>query len=310
LLSNEGSTVRCSVCKNVFVAYPPGMEPVEEPGELILDDLEETAAMEDHPPVLDKQDSQAVERMMEDDFEMAFEEAMETDTAEEVSPDEIIEEEEPVRAKEVSPKRERKLKEAEKSRREAKAAKAAAPPKKKRKGFRLVPVLLVVLLLLLGSAAAVYFLAPQLIPDSLSFLKPERTQDIGDLGVRRLAFKSVSGTFVQSEKAGQLFVVRGMVTNNYPQSRSLVLVKGTILDDRGKLVKAKMAYAGNVFSEKEIEQMPMEQINQAMRNRFGKGRMNVNIQPQRSVPFMIVFENLPDNLSEFTVEAVSSSPGD
>lgn len=310
LLGKDGSTVRCSVCRNVFVAYPPGMEQIEEPEELILEDLEETAAMEDAPPVLDKQDSQVVERIMDDDFELAFEEAMETEAVEVASPDEIVEKEEQARAKEVSLERERKRKEAKKSKREAKATKVAAPPKKKGKGFRLLPILLVVFLLLFGGAAAVYFLAPQLIPDSLSFLKPERTQDIGDLGVRRLAFKAVSGTFVQSEQAGQIFVVRGMVTNNYPQSRSLILVKGTILDDQGKVVKIKLAYAGNVFSEKEVKEMPLEQINQAMRNRFGKGRMNVDIQPQRTVPFMIVFENLPDNLSEFTVEAVSSSPGD
>ena len=79
LLSEGGSTVRCSVCKNVFVAYPPGMEPSEEPEELILEDLEDTASMEDVPPVLDEQDSHAVERMMDDDFELAFGEAMEGD---------------------------------------------------------------------------------------------------------------------------------------------------------------------------------------------------------------------------------------
>jgi predicted Zn finger-like uncharacterized protein len=310
LLSKEGSTVRCSVCKNVFVAYPPGVEPMEEPEELVLEDLEETAAMEDMPPVLDKQDSHAVERIMDDDFEQAFEEAMEGDAIEVASPDEIVEKEKRDKAKEVSRERGRKRKEPKKPRKEVQAAQLATPPKKKRKGFRLLPAILIIVLLLLGTAAGLRFLAPQLIPDFLSFLKPERTQDIGDLGVRRLTFKSVSGTFVESEQAGQLFVVRGMVTNNYPRSRSLILVKGTILDDQGEVVKTKLAYAGNVFSEKELQEMPLEEINQAMKNRFGKGNMNVNIQPQRTVPFMIVFENLPDNLSEFTVEAVSSSPGD
>jgi hypothetical protein len=35
----------------------------------------------------------------------------------------------------------------------------------------------------------------------------------------------------------------------------------------------------------------------------------VNVKPHASVPFMIVFEELPENLSEFTVEAVGSAPG-
>jgi hypothetical protein len=44
-----------------------------------------------------------------------------------------------------------------------------------------------------------------------------------------------------------------------------------------------------------------------LRSRAGKGNSNRKIKPQASVPFMIVFEELPENLSEFTVEPVSSS---
>ena len=52
-----------------------------------------------------------------------------------------------------------------------------------------------------------------------------------------------------------------------------------------------------------------EEIDSASKNRAGKGDVNVNVEPGSSVPFMIIFENLQDNLGEFIVEAVSSSPG-
>jgi hypothetical protein len=58
--------------------------------------------------------------------------------------------------------------------------------------------------------------------------------------------------------------------------------------------------------------MSVEEINKGLRNRFGKGRMNFNIEPGGALPFMIVFEDLPENpdvMSEYTVEPVSSSPG-
>jgi hypothetical protein len=55
--------------------------------------------------------------------------------------------------------------------------------------------------------------------------------------------------------------------------------------------------------------MTLEQIDNGMKNRLGKENTNLNIKPEGSVPFMIIFENLPDNLSEFTVEGVSSLPG-
>ena len=54
----------------------------------------------------------------------------------------------------------------------------------------------------------------------------------------------------------------------------------------------------------------LEKIEDGMKNREGKGGINVNISPGSSVPFMIVFKGLPDNLSEFIVEAVSTSLGE
>jgi hypothetical protein len=107
-----------------------------------------------------------------------------------------------------------------------------------------------------------------------------------------------------------LFLIKGMVANNYLNSRSFILIKGSILDDKGKVVKTKLAYAGNVFTENEIKEMTVDQINQALRNRSGKNDSNLNVKPQAAVPFMVIFEDLPENLSEFTVEAVSSAQGE
>ena len=107
-----------------------------------------------------------------------------------------------------------------------------------------------------------------------------------------------------------LFLIKGMVANNYSNSRSFILIKGSILDDKGKVVKTKLAYAGNIFAENEIKEMALEQINQALRNRSGKSDINLNVKPQAAVPFMVIFEELPENLSEFTVEAVSSAQGE
>ena len=154
-------------------------------------------------------------------------------------------------------------------------------------------------------------MAPQLIPNSFTLfkIKSDQTGETIDPGASRLSFKGVTGSFVQSTKAGQLFVIKGMVSNEYSKSRSFILVKGTILDDKGKVVKGKMAYAGNTIAEKQIKGMTLEQINGELKKRPGKGNINVNVGPNRAIPFMIILGNLPENLSEFTVEAVSSSPG-
>jgi hypothetical protein len=54
--------------------------------------------------------------------------------------------------------------------------------------------------------------------------------------------------------------------------------------------------------------MTMDEIDRGIQNRAGKGNINTNVMSGKSIPFMIVFTNLPENVSEFEVAAVSSSP--
>jgi predicted Zn finger-like uncharacterized protein len=326
LLREEGSKLRCSVCKHVFIAYPPGWEPTGEEKPRPKDQsLGETVTLES-PPVLEDEESEPLlEDVPESDFEVAFEEEAETKSIEAISPDQIPEEEEEEdfhlemdyhEEKKAKPKEEvvkpavTKRSPAErKPAPPARPAQEVRPRAKKSRRSKLPLVILVIVLLLIGGAGAVILFAPDLVPEQLAFLKGTQRPESKDPGVLRLRFTAVTGSFVQNSKAGQLFVIRGTISNNYSDSRSNVLVKGSILDDKGKVVKTKVAYAGNVFTENELKDLPMDQINQGLRNRAGKGNSNVNIKPQASVPFMIVFEELPENLSEFTVEPVSSSPG-
>ena len=57
-------------------------------------------------------------------------------------------------------------------------------------------------------------------------------------------------------------------------------------------MKMKMVYAGNTFTEMEIKAKPLVEIDEGLKNRFGKGRMNFNVKPGATLPFMIVLEDL------------------
>ena len=303
LLKSGGSKVRCSVCKNVFIAYPPEEVLIEEPAtDMILEEgLDETLSLDSQPGV-DEKEAAPGKDAAESNFDLAFEEAMdEADVHEAVPSDELpdIEEEERPPAESADMPRE----EAEEG-----VEGAEAPVSKMKTGrSRALLVILLIVLLILGGAIAISKIAPNLIPGSIPFLKSSNKQEVADPGVARLSFKAVTGSFIQSSKAGQLFVIKGMVTNNYPKPTSFILLKGTILDDKGKVVKIKMAYAGNTFADKQIKEMPMETLNQGLKTRAGRNRMNLNMQPGATIPFMIIIDKLPENVSEFTVEAVSSS---
>ena len=105
-----------------------------------------------------------------------------------------------------------------------------------------------------------------------------------------------------------MYIIRGKIVNNYPQSRSHILIKATIEDYNKNPIDRKLAYAGNIFTERELQTITIDELEKAYKNKTGENNANMNIQLGDSVPFMIVFYNLPDSISEFVVETISSSP--
>ena len=281
ILKSGGSKVRCSVCKSVFTAFPP------HEGRLIEETDEDDFALVDTAeldrfPVKKSARPGSEDEAADESFDKLFEDALEED----------IQDIEPPRHEDKQGLTER----------------ADEEESKRKKGrSHVLLITLVIILVLIVSALIVYFLAPDILPNSL---RPVNKEEIIDTGTRRLGFKDVSGSFLMNNMAGQLYIIKGDVINNYPKSRSFILLKGNILDVKGKSVKQKFAYAGNTFTEDQLRKVSMEEIDKGLKNQAGTGDINVNIEPGDSVPFIIVFDGLPNNLGEFEVEAVSSSPGE
>jgi hypothetical protein len=114
---------------------------------------------------------------------------------------------------------------------------------------------------------------------------------------------------LQTTGLGELYIIKGSIVNNYPKSRSFILIKGTIYDENENPIRQKLVYAGNIFTEEELEEIDLDTMDKGLKNQTGKGNINVDVAPESSVPFMIIFENLPDNSADYEVEPVSSTPG-
>lgn len=175
-----------------------------------------------------------------------------------------------------------------------------------RKGFALryvwIGLLALMVFAILGSLY-IYFLRPELIPERFSFLSPQKDKRYQDMGVWKLRFLELNGKFYRSENGRDRFVITGKVKNGYSEGRSEVQLYGILLDENGKTIMKKRVYAGNLLSEEEINNLPIEEIDR---------RLNENshyiIEPAQSISFMVVFEDPPKNISEFAVEGISSVP--
>ena len=324
LLKKSGSKVRCSSCKHVFTAFPPERElqieevPAEELKETeelaaeeifkqedLLSDLEKTFAQELEEEVEISEEEEEIEAISFDELSQldsgpikrAEEERLDTDEA----MDRAAQVEQEITAQEEA-EREEEIEEVEEPVR-------PRPIVKKRRRSRLWITILLIVLIIIGAGAALMVFKPGFLPESFPlFKRPLSKEQAFDMGNKRLSFKDLNGSFVNSKKAGKLFVVKGLVTNMYPDKRSFIRIRSNILDSKGKAVKSKIVYAGNPISDKELLSLSMEEVDNRLRDKFGKNKMNTNIPPNSSIPLMIVFGNLPQDLSEFEVEAISSSP--
>ena len=331
LLKNTGSKVRCSRCKHLFIAFPTEAElEVEEIPVEALEEIEPRPPVKEEAAPAQEQATQTPEQVpQEAQEEMDFSKTMIQEYDEEIEPisiedlpifdeDEELEVEGEER-KDISRAMGRAAKveervvardEFEKIEDVPEPRMAVRPPpvvkKKRGKGLRIT--LLLILLLIVAVGAAIRF-KPGFLPDYIPFVKkaPPKKQAF-DIGNKRLSFKDLSGTFVNSEKAGKLFVVKGWVTNKYPDRRSYIRIRSKILDSKRAEILSKIVFAGHPLTDKELQSLPLEEIDKKLRDKLGKNKMNTNVLPNASIPFVIVFNSLPEDMSEFTVEAVSSSP--
>jgi len=113
--------------------------------------------------------------------------------------------------------------------------------------------------------------------------------------------KSVAGRFVTNASAGTLFIITGNVVNTSEAVCSHIKIKGTLITKDNVKAKDKTVYCGNIISEEDLKAMEMPAIETLLLRDTGASLSNININPGKSVPFMIVFSDLPANLENFTV---------
>ncbi|MCU0602224.1 MAG: DUF3426 domain-containing protein [Desulfobacterales bacterium] len=119
--------------------------------------------------------------------------------------------------------------------------------------------------------------------------------------------ESVTAEFVDNAGAGRLCVVKGQVRNAYDHPRSFIRVTAKLYDKNKAVAKTATVYAGNVLARPELAGQDLAAISARLKNKNGANNLNVGVKPGAAIPFMVVFDGLPDNLDEYSVEVAGSS---
>jgi predicted Zn finger-like uncharacterized protein len=185
-------------------------------------------------------------------------------------------------------------------------AKPVRKPKPVKKGMSKSLVFLLIIAILGGGGYGTYYLLDRNgidIPFLSDYLKPA-AHDPGNL---KLTTFDVNSKFVDNAGVGKLFVISGKVKNGYAENRGMITLTGKIFSTGKVPVHEEKVYCGNVMSDLELANLEWDKIQARLSNRLGDNRSNVKVEPGNSIPFMVVFSGIPDDLEEFTIEVTGST---
>ncbi len=194
------------------------------------------------------------------------------------------------------------------------------PVKKRSARKPLVAVVLVLLLSLIGiivtnnlgikipyvSDLHIPYISDVKIPFLSGLMGPKVEDKVGNLKITPMS-RTISYKFVDNNSAGRILVISGQVRNEYDHPRSNIKVTGKIYQKGKNLANTATVFAGNMLSDADLQGMDMSAINNRLQNRFGDNRSNIKVKTGKTIPFYIVFNQLPANLDEYTVEVAGSS---
>ncbi len=167
------------------------------------------------------------------------------------------------------------------------------------------PLLVILIIVLIGAGGYGLYTLLDSMGVHLASPPTHKVQDPGNLKITPF---DINSKFVDNNKIGKLFVITGKVKNEYPTNRGAIQVIGKLYTKDKKMAKAETVFCGNMLSDIDQSNLDAAAIQQRLQNHMGDNHVNVQVKPGDAIPFMIVFTNLPENLDEFTLEVVASTP--
>lgn len=189
-----------------------------------------------------------------------------------------------------------------------------------------LPVKLIIglMLLIIVLGAGIYFFAARPALKAIHGDEEVATQGGGGettggngAGVDQIGTEGITFTrgnqnhyFRENTQAGNILIITGMVRNSYLDRRNFIRLRGHLLAADGRSLAERYVYAGNIISEDELKNLPIAEIYSRLNIRGGQDGRNMNVEPGQEIPFMLVFDKLPELMTEYRIDPVGSNPSD
>ncbi len=154
--------------------------------------------------------------------------------------------------------------------------------RKRGRGSKKILTLLTFLFMVAVGAGAYFYLAP---PRKPALVQPPPQAEAADESFKDIVLSSAEGYFKQNKNAGTLFVIKGVAQNKNNFAVSFIKLKGILHDTNARVALEREVYAGNLFTDEELSELPMERIIERSNNKAGFD--NANYRIPEGAPFPI-----------------------
>jgi hypothetical protein len=176
---------------------------------------------------------------------------------------------------------------------------------------------LLLIILLVVASGGFFFLSqrgmrlslPVNIPDIPSLVEsiPGKLQPIWDSirGIERgsLSFSDLEG-YKDTIDDVPVFVITGKIVNDTNKTKKHVRIRATLLNPKNKVLDEKQTLCGIYFTKEALRKLSP---------RFTRGNFSIRPRPSQmraapgmSIPFVVIFPNMPPDANEFQVEILEA----
>ncbi len=172
--------------------------------------------------------------------------------------------------------------------------------KAKSKKSKVIIILAVLILLCGGGVGGWWYYS--------SHMAESKPQDPASLAksVELMTMRNVRQYYVENEKIGSVFVVEGIVVNEFPVPKDLIEIEAAIYGKDKNTLMLKKQLAGTVLSLFQLQVLGEEELESFLTNQIEILSRNTNVPPNGEVPFMVLFYNPPTDVAEFGVKITSA----
>ncbi|MBI5905057.1 MAG: zinc-ribbon domain-containing protein [Deltaproteobacteria bacterium] len=125
----------------------------------------------------------------------------------------------------------------------------------------------------------------------------------GTTAASRYEVTNVIGYYESGASSRRILVIKGQVANQSSTEKSGIRILAALQDAGGKTLAESSVYAGNTVSVETLKKGNREAMIKSLSNPLGDGLANMHVPPGKSVPFMVLFFDAPENIDSYRLEA-------